>query len=93
MPTVPPPPPPPPKTKQVSKHVSTGIDIANLAWKVLRATGQVEFSMVTADPMTGKPKHTITHTVTLTADEQAHLNKGGKIIMAHLCGWQPHIKI
>ncbi|WP_029629610.1 hypothetical protein [Zavarzinella formosa] len=85
--------PPPPKTKQVNKHVSTVVDVANITWKLLRATGQIEFSVASRDPMTGKPKHSITHTVSLTQDEQNHLDKGGKIVLVHLCGWQPHIRI
>ena len=87
------PPVPPPKTKQVDKHVSTAVDVAKLTWKLLRATGQIEFSMASMDPMTNKMKHTITHTVSLSKAEQDHLNAGGKIILVHLCGWQKHITI
>jgi hypothetical protein len=82
---------PKPITKRVSKHVSTAFDIANATIKILRYTKQIEFSLVKIG-FRG-PEHTMTHTLDLTDDELEHLDNGGTIIAAHICGWQPHIKI
>jgi hypothetical protein len=86
-------PPIPVKSKQVQEFISTAFDVAKLTWRLLRATKQIEFSLATREPITGKVKHTITHTVNLTDDEHNHLNNGGKLILIHACGWQPHIKL
>lgn len=80
-------------SKRVSKHISTVVDVANLTWKLLRATKQLEFGVVSWDPIQRKQKTSITHTVNLTDDELKHLDKGGKIIVIHACGHQEHVKI
>jgi hypothetical protein len=84
---------PKPITKQVNKHVSTAVDVANFTWKLLRMTKQLEFAVVTGRDINGRAKTKISHTVQLTDNEILHLDKGGKIIVVHLCGYQPHIKL
>ncbi len=88
-----PPPPPPPITKRIPESVKTIALFAKLTYKILRATKQLEFMVVKTDPMTGKPVHGGTHTVSLTDAEMTHLNKGGKIIAVHLCGYQEHVRM
>jgi hypothetical protein len=86
-------PPLPAKSKQVQEFISTAFDVAKITWRLLRMTNQIEFSIATRDPFTGQTRHTVTHKVDLTDDEHEHLQNGGKIILIHACGWQPHIKI
>jgi hypothetical protein len=83
---------PPTITKSSDKRVSAALTAASMTWKLLRMTKQIEFSLVTTDFM-GKPKHSLSHKVDLTDDELDHLDNGGKIIIVHACGYQPHIKI
>lgn len=83
---------PPPITKRIPKHVSTAVDVGSIVWKILRRTKQIEFAIVTGRDFDGKPKTKMSHTVDLTHAELDHLDNGGKIIVLHACGFQPHIK-
>jgi len=77
----------------VGVSISTVLDVAHMTWRLLRDSGCVEFSTVTKNQVTGEIEHAITHKVKLSPSDQKHLEEGGQIVMAHLCGWQPHIRI
>jgi hypothetical protein len=80
-------------SKQVYEYVSTAYDVGKLTYRLLRLTNQLEFSLAKKNPYSGELESHITHTVDLTADERAHLDDGGRLVLIHACGWQAHIKI